>query len=81
MNWRFKTKLEVNNLEYLKSRIGSKEYLQLPGMDFTEKNSHVATNTITCIILGITLYVMDDSDWMCEIVDAEAVFLDPYLEI
>ena len=50
-------------------------------MDFTEKNSHVATDTITCIILGITLYVMNDSDWACETIDAGAVFLDPYLEI
>ena len=53
--WVFKTKLEANGTESLKSRIVIKGYLQVPCVDFIEKFSPVATDTSTPIIIGLTL--------------------------
>ena len=78
--WVFKTKLEANGTERLKSRIVTKGYLQVPGVDFTEKFSPVATDTSTRIIIGLTLYYTADG-WICEAFDVEAAFLEPYLDI
>ena len=54
--------------------------MQVPGVDFTEKFSPVATDTSTRIIIGITLYYMEDG-WVCEAFDFEAAFLEPFLDI
>ena len=78
--WVFKTKLEANGTERLKSRIVTKGYLQVPVVDFTEKFSPVATDTSTRIIIGLTLYYTADG-WICEAFDVEAAFLEPYLDI
>ena len=81
VKWVFKTKLEANGEERLKSKIVTKGYLQIPGVDFTEKFSPVATDMSTRIIIGITLYYASDYEWVCETFDVEAAFLEPYLDI
>ena len=53
VNWVFKTKLEANGMERLKSRIVTKGYLQVPGVDFAKRFSPVANNTSTRILIRI----------------------------
>ena len=65
----------------MKSRVVTKGYLQVPGVDFTEKFSPVASDTSTRIMIGMTLYFSDKYSWVCETFDAEAAFLKPYLGI
>ena len=81
VKWVFKTKLEPDGSERLKSRIVTKGYLQVPGVDFTEKFSPVAADTSTRIIIGITLYFSGNYDWVCEAFGVEAAFLESYLDI
>ena len=81
VKWVFKTKLEADGSERLKSRIVTKGYLQVPGVDFTEKFSPVANDTSTRILIGMTLYFSDKFSWVCETFDVEAAFVEPYLDI
>ena len=81
VKWVFKTKLEANGSERLKSRFVTKCYLQVLGVDFTENFSPVATDTSTRIIIGLTLYFSEDYEWICEAFDVEAAFLEPYLDV
>ena len=67
--------------ERLQSRILTKGYLQMPGVDFTESFSPVTTDFSTRIILGITLFYSERFDWVCEAFDVEAAFLEPFLDI
>ena len=80
VKWVFKTKLEPDGCERLKSRIVSKSFMQVPGVDFTEKFSPVATDTSTRIIIGLVLYYFY-LEWVCEAFDVEAAFLEPYMDI
>ena len=74
--------MEPNGTERLKSRIVTKGYLQVPGLDFTEKFSPAANDTSTRILIGTTLYFSDKLSWVCETFDVEAAFLlEPYLDI
>ena len=53
VKWVFKTKLDAEGLERLKSKIITKGYLQVPGVDYIERFSPVATDTSTTrIIIG-----------------------------
>ena len=81
VKWVFKTKLEPDGSEQLKLRIVTKGYLQVPGVDFTESFSPVATDCSMRIIVGITLYFSEGMDWVCEAFDIEAAFLEPCLDI
>ena len=82
VKWVFKTKLEPNGTERLKSRIVTKGYLQVPGVDYTERFSPVATDTSTRMIVGFTLYYhWLGENWTCEAFDVEAAFLEPILDI
>ena len=54
--------------------------MQVPGVDFTEKFSPVATDTSTRIIIGLVLYY-SHAGWVCEAFDVEAAFLEPYMDI
>ena len=81
VKWVFKTKLEPDGSERLKSRIITKGYLQVPEVDFTESFSPVAMDCSTRIIVGVTLYFSVDMGWVCEAFDVEAAFLEPYLDI
>ena len=82
VKWVFKTKLEPNGTERLKSRIVTKGYLQVPGVDYTERFSPVATDTSTRMIIGFTLYFhWIGEGWVCETFDVEAEFLEPFLDL
>jgi len=54
--------------------------MQVPGVDFTEKFSPVATDTSTRIIIALVLY-NSYQGWVCEAFDVEAAFLEPYMDI
>jgi hypothetical protein len=53
-----------------------KGYNQIPGVDFTESFSPVATDTTTRLIFAFVLL----KNWVCEIVDVEAAFLNADLD-
>lgn len=53
--WVFKKKLKANGRVRFKSRIVSKGYQQVPGVDYTEKFAPVANDTTTRLILAVTL--------------------------
>jgi hypothetical protein len=75
--WVFKKKLEPDNTFRYKARVVVKGYNQIPGVDFTESFSPVATDTTTRIIFAFVLFYRN---WICEIVDVEAAFLNADLE-
>ena len=45
--WVFKKKVEVDGSIRFKSRVVSKGYMQIPGIDYTERYSPVASDTST----------------------------------
>ena len=79
VKWVFKTKSEWTGDFRLKSRIVTLGYMQVPGVDFTEKFIPVANDTSTRIIILLTLYYKNQG-WECEVFDVEAAFLEPYLD-
>ena len=79
VKWVFKIKSEWTGDFRLKSRIVTLGYMQVPGVDFTEKFSPVANDTSTRIIILLTLYYTPQG-WVCEVFDVEAAFLEPYLD-
>ena len=79
VKWVFKIKSEWTGDFRLKSRIVTLGYMQVPGVDFTEKFSPVANDTSTRIIILLTLYFTPQG-WVCEVFDVEAAFLEPYLD-
>ena len=76
MKWVFKTKSEWTGDFRLKSRIVTLGYMQVLGVDFTEKFSPVANDTSTRIIILLTLYYRH-LGWECEVFDVEGHFLSP----
>lgn len=77
--WVFKRKHEQDGSIRFKSRIVSKGYMQVPGIDYTEKFAPVASDSTTRIIIALTLY-FEDRGWVCELIDIEAVFLEGSIE-
>jgi hypothetical protein len=75
--WVFKKKVEADKSLRYKARVVVKGYNQIPGVDFTESFSPVATDTTTRIIFAFMLY---NKNWVCEVVDVEAAFLNADLE-
>ena len=73
--WVFKIKNEPNGDLRYKSRIVTKGYMQIPGVDYTERFSPVAQATSLRTGLAITLYKTEEG-WICELVDVEAAFLE-----
>ena len=55
-------------------------YTQVPGVDFTESLSPVASETSPRILMGLDLY-HEEEGWVAEICDAEAEFLHPNMEV
>ena len=71
-----------------KARCVIKGYEQIPGIDFHESFSPLATDTTIRIVLVLSLhYAKLQSDWVTEVIDVEAAFLnaevdqDIYIEI
>ncbi len=80
----FKIKDEQDGSKRKKSRIVTKGFLQIPGIDFKESYSPVATDASVRIIFGISMYFAEHGDkdeWICEVFDVEAAFLNTALNI
>jgi hypothetical protein len=59
-----------------------KGYMQIPGVDFTESFSPVATDATIRMIIGIFLFQLNHKgeDWILEMFDVEAAFLNAELD-
>jgi hypothetical protein len=79
VKWIFKIKEEQDGTLRYKSRIVLKGYVMLPGVDYTESFSPVATDTTVRIAITIALYRQDEG-WTIEMIDIEAAFLNAELE-
>ena len=77
----FKKKNEVNGTTRFKTRVVTKGYMQIPGVDYTEKFSPVATNAAIMIVVALILYFWDSHGWRAMGLDTEAAFLEGKLEI
>jgi hypothetical protein len=78
--WVFKKKLEQDRSIRYKTRSVTKGFLQIPGVDFTESFSPVANDSTIRIGIGLVLYNEDDQ-WIAEVFDVEAAFLNAILDI
>ena len=78
--WVFKIKHEIDNTLRYKTRLCVKGFHQVPGVDFTESFSPVASSTTIIIVLLMTLW-NEDKNWICEMFDVEAAFLNAELKI
>ena len=74
--WVFKKKQEANGSTRYKSRVVSKGYMQIPGADYTERYSPVATDTTTRLEIVLCLHYV----WMLESFDIEFAFLEGDIE-
>jgi len=50
--------------------------MQIPGVDFTEKFSPVATDTSIRIVIALILYFWDSHGWRAKGIDIEAAFFE-----
>jgi hypothetical protein len=81
--WIFKKKLLQDGSIKFKSRVVSKGFMQIPGVDFTESFSPVATDTTIRLMIGIYLFyreLVPEDDWVLESFDVEAAFLNSEVE-
>ena len=79
-----KKKIELDpktGKEYIrfKDRIVTLGFMQIPGVDYTESFSPVATDTALRIIFGMVLF-NEDKGWVCYSYDVEAAFLEPSMD-
>ncbi len=51
-------------------------YMQIPGVDNTEKFSPVACDTSIRIVVVSTLFYYDSHEWRAQSMDVEAAFLE-----
>ena len=72
VKWVFKVKNEADCTLRFKSRVVSKGYMQILGIDYNEKFSPVAQASSLRVVLAMVLYW----HWECELVDIEAAFLE-----
>jgi hypothetical protein len=81
--WIFKKKpLQDGNVKF-KSRVVSRGIMQIPGVDYTESFSPVATDTTIRMIIGLYLFYKElfpEEDWILELFDVEAAFLNSEVE-
>ena len=66
----FNSEEETDGLIRLKPRNLVKGYMQVPGVEYTESFSPVATNLSTRILIGLTLYHKEEG-WVSQICDVE----------
>jgi hypothetical protein len=81
--WVFKKKVEQDGSIRYKARCVSKGFMQIPGVDYTESFAPVATDTAIRMVVGIFLYSLTHNkseDWILEMFDVEAAFLNADLE-
>ena len=63
VKWVFKIKKESDYSLRYKSRVVSKGYMQIPGVDYTEKFSPVAQASSVRLVLAMVLYKYCDQNW------------------
>ena len=76
----YKKKEEPDGTIRYKSRCVSKGFMQIPGADYTEKFSPVATDTSIRIVLALILYYWKSEGWRPQGIDIEAAFLEGILD-
>ena len=76
VKWVFKIKDESDYSLRYKSRVVSKGYMQIPGIDYNEKFSPIAQASSVRMILAMVLWLY----WECELVDIEAAYLEGRLK-
>jgi hypothetical protein len=77
-----KTTEQDKSIRY-KTRIVSKVCIQIPGVDYTEKFSHVASDTAIKLLVGLFLYYNHtflSDEWNLELFDVDAAFLNSELD-
>ena len=79
VKWVFKKKNEPNGDIRFKSRIVTLGYMQVPGIDYKESFSPVASSTSVRIGIALVLFFEKD-EWTAELVDVEAAFLEGRLK-
>jgi hypothetical protein len=81
----FKIKTEQDHSLRYKTRIVSKGFKAIPGVDYTETSSPVATDTSVRLVIALSLYHIgheeellgiDNDEWVLEMFDVEAAFLN-----
>lgn len=75
--WVIKKKQEIDESKRYKSRVASKGYMQIPGVNHTERCSPVATDTTTRIVILICLFY----GWTLESIDIEEASLEGDIEV
>ena len=76
VKWVFKIKTEQDGTYRYKSRVVIKGYLQIPGVDYSESFSPVATDTTIRLSIALSLF----HNWACEMLDVEAAFLSATMD-
>ncbi|KAI2503386.1 GAG-pre-integrase domain [Fragilaria crotonensis] len=79
VKWIFKIKEEQDGSLRYKSRIVLKGYVMIPGVDYTEFFSPVATDTTVRTTIAVAVYRQGEG-WIMEMIDIEAAFLNAELE-
>jgi hypothetical protein len=77
--WVFKEKTEHDGSKRYKGRIVVRGFVQIPGIDFNQTHSPVATDVSIKIVISISLFYGEDG-WEIEMLDIEAAFLEAELE-
>ena len=77
VKWVFKKKDEQDGSTRFKARLVVKGFVQVPGIDFTNTHSPVAQDSSIRITLAIA---MMQEDWIVEMIDVEAAFLEAELD-
>jgi transposase InsO family protein len=81
--WVFKKKIEQDNSIRYKARCVSRGFMQIPGVDYTESFSPVATDSSIRLMIGLYLYFNKHNkvkNWKLEMFDVEAAFLNAELD-
>ena len=79
VKWIFKIKIEQDGTLRFKSRIVLKGYVMIPGVDYTEFFSPVATDTTVRTVIATAIYRQGEG-WTIEMIDIEAAFLNAELD-
>ena len=80
VKWVFKRKEDPDRLIILKYRNVVKGYMHIPGVDVTESFLSVTSDTLTSILIGMTLYHKYDV-WVSDICDWEVALLKHNTEV
>jgi Reverse transcriptase (RNA-dependent DNA polymerase) len=77
--WIFKEKINQDGTIKYKARCVSRGFMQIPGVDYTERFAPVASDSGTRIVIGIFLFffhMFPQDEWVLETFDVEVAFLN-----